>query len=218
MSRQELFCCYFPILHWDPLVQTLGHCKLLLCYSQPFLEAQNEDVKLWPCLKKSRTSSMVKAACENGCARTFHRSHMSSFSPSDCKSRYFPEMQNSLLSKDGGIKVWFCSVLKVKEHHLKSWRERTVCQENGSSCLLSRLKDRAGELFFSARAQTAKPLTNLAVYLSLFSRKKNLGNRWTFPISIFHYNITIWKKNKQTNLKEIGVSINAELNSAAGGT
>ena len=106
-------------------------------------------------------------------------------SPSLCKPRCCPEMQNSLLSKGRSIKVWFCSVLKVKEHHLKSWRERTVYQENASSCLLSRLKDRAEEAFVSASAQTAKPLTNLDVYLGLSSRKEIYETDKPFPFPYF---------------------------------
>lgn len=153
-------------------------------------------------MEKSRTSSMVKAGCENGCARTFHGRDMNSLSQS-LQAQMMPRNENSLLSKVVGIKVWFCSILKVKEHHLKSWRERTVCQENASSCLLSRLKDRAGKAFISASAQTAKPLTNLGVYLGLPSRKEIYETYKPFPYPYFIKKLLSERKTNKQTLKKL---------------
>lgn len=96
----------------------------------------------------ARSRLAVKMAVQG----TFHRNHLS---PNLCKARCCPECRTLFYQRVKDIKVWFCSILKIKEHHLNSWRERTVCQENASSCLLSRLKEKAGETFISASAQEA---------------------------------------------------------------
>lgn len=58
-------------------------------------------------------------------------------------------------------------------------------QENASSCLLSRLKDGGGEPSIPASTQTAKPLTNLGVYLGLSSRKEIYETDKPFPYLYF---------------------------------
>lgn len=95
---------------------------------------------------------MVKAGCENGCARNISQKPSLPYS---VQGQMQPRMENDLLPKGEGIKVWFCSILKKKKKRvpfeiLEGKESLAIkCQ------FLSPCKTQSWRHFISPSAQTA---------------------------------------------------------------